>query len=129
MISKLTHITILVKDQDEALKFYTEKLGFKVHTDVNFEGSRWLTVHPADQKGMELCLMKPKTQDGLAQVGKQGGDYGVGCLSTTDCQKTFEELKAKGVEFMGEPKQEIWGIGVILKDLYGNMFYLNQDKR
>ena len=126
MIQKLTHITILVKDQDQALKFYTEKLGFEMHTDVDFNGMRWLTVCPAGQKDMEFCLMKAATQEDLAQVGKQGGSFGIGCLSTNDCQKTYEELKAKGIEFVGEPKKESWGIGVILKDLYGNTFYLNQ---
>jgi catechol 2,3-dioxygenase-like lactoylglutathione lyase family enzyme len=126
MIEKLTHITILVKDQDLALDFYTKKLGFELHTDAAFDGSRWLTVNPPGQKDMEFVLMKPETQEGLAQVGKQGGQGGLGVLSTKDCKKAYELLRARGVEFIGEPQEEPWGIGVQFKDLYGNIFYLNQ---
>ncbi|MEX0940175.1 MAG: VOC family protein, partial [Candidatus Babeliales bacterium] len=61
-------------------------------------------------------------------IGKQGGDVGIGCLSTNDCRGTYEHLKAKGVEFIGEPKEESWGIGVVFKDLYGNRYYLNESR-
>ena len=126
MIQRFTHITILVKDQEEALNFYTKKLGFEVHTDADFQGMRWLTVNPAGQKDMEFCLLQAATQEGLNEVGKQGGSYGIGYLSTDDAKKAYEELKNAGVQVVTEPKEEPWGIGFSFKDLYGNSFYLNQ---
>ncbi|MEX0939953.1 MAG: VOC family protein, partial [Candidatus Babeliales bacterium] len=72
MIQQLTHITILVKDQERALNFYTEKLGFEIHTDAKFGDSRWLTVCPPGQKDMEFALMLPETHEGFEQIGKQG---------------------------------------------------------
>jgi catechol 2,3-dioxygenase-like lactoylglutathione lyase family enzyme len=128
MIKKMTHITILVKDQDQALKFYTEKLGFEIHTDAKMEdGTRWLTLVLPGQIDLEFSLLKPETKEGLDQVGKQGGVYGIGIFETDDCNKTYELLKARGVDFIGEPTEEPWGIGVTFKDLYGNQFYLNQE--
>jgi len=128
MIKKVSHITILVKDQDQALKFYTEKLGFEIHTDAPMpNGSRWLTLALPGQEDLELALLKPETKEGLDQVGKQGGIYGLGALATDDCMKTYELLKSRGVDFIGEPTKEPWGIGVAFKDLYGNQFYLNQE--
>lgn len=126
MIQKFTHVTILVKDYERALAFYTEKLGFKVHTDAQFGDERWLTVCPANQPDMEFILAKPSTKEGFNQIGKQGGEMGIGVLQTDDCKAEYELLKARGVEFVGEPKEEPWGVGVTLKDLYGNHFYLNQ---
>ncbi len=130
MIKKMTHFTILVKDQDQALKFYTEKLGFELHTDAMMQdGMRWLTLSLPGQEDVEFALLKPQTKEGLDQVGKQGGAYGIGALATDDCVKAYELLKARGVDFIGEPKEEPWGIGVMFKDLYGNQFYLNQSPK
>jgi catechol 2,3-dioxygenase-like lactoylglutathione lyase family enzyme len=128
MITGFSHLTILVKDQDEALKFYTEKLGFKVHTDAPCEFMRWLTICPQNNDKMEFCLMKAESPEQIAQVGKQVAGYGLGVLTTDDCRKDYEILKARGVEFLDEPKDEPWGIGVMLKDLYGNTFYLCQSR-
>lgn len=129
MIQKITHITLLVKNQDEALEFYTKKLGFKLHTDAKCpdSGMRWLTIAPAEQPDVEIALMQVTEKDDLARVGKQAGSFGIGCLLTKDCHKTYKELKSKGVEFIGEPKTEQWGTGVTLKDLYGNMWYINSE--
>jgi catechol 2,3-dioxygenase-like lactoylglutathione lyase family enzyme len=126
MLKQLTHITILVKDQEQALNFYTKKLGFQVHTDAQFGGMRWLTVNPINLKDMEFCLLIPETQEGLAQIGKQGGNFGIGCLSTDDAQAEYERLKAAGVDMVSEPVTEPWGTGFTFKDLYGNIFYVNQ---
>jgi len=129
MITQLTHITILVKDIDEALQFYTQKLGFDLHTDAIMpDGFRWVTVCPKEQSNMEFALMKAQTTKELERVGAQVGQQSLGILATHDCMKTYKELKAKGVKFLGEPKVEPWGTGVILEDLYGNKFYLNQEQ-
>ena len=129
MITQLTHITILVKDIDEALKFYTEKLGFDLHTDaVMPDGFRWVTVCPKGQKDMEFALMQAQTPEELERVGAQVGQQSLGIFETKDCKKTYQELKAKSVRFLGEPKEEPWGTGVGFEDLYGNKFYLNESR-
>src|SRR3954465_5449850 len=103
MINRLSHFTIFVKNQDEALKFYTEKLGFKKRMDATFGGFRWLTVAPPDQKEVALILLDPRPLfdaagaqkfEALMQEGKLGGCV----LRSTDCQKDYEELKSHGVE-------------------------------
>lgn len=121
MISKVTHLSVFVKDQDEALRFYTEKLGFEVHTDMDFNGSRWLTLNPKGQKDFEITLM-PATVETKEQSAP------VACFSTDDCRKDYADLKQKGVNFLHEPKDEAWGIGVTFADPSGNVFYLNQTK-
>lgn len=129
MIQKISHMTLLVKDQEETLQFYTKKLGFKIHTDATFENMRWLTICPAQQPDMEISLMLVTEKEDLARVGKQSAPYGIGCLLTDDCHKMFKELKSKGVEFIGEPVTEMWGTGVAFKDLYGNTWYLNEEPK
>lgn len=130
MIDQLTHITILVRDIDEALKFYIEKFGFALHTDaVMPDGFRWVTVCPKGQKNMEFALMKAQTAEELERVGAQvGQQQSLGIFETKDCRATYQELKAKGVKFLGEPKEEPWGTGVGFEDLYGNKFYLNESR-
>lgn len=127
MFQKLSHVTLLVKDQNDALAFYQGKLGFKVHTDVNFGDLRWLTLHAPDQSDVELSLMlaAPADQD---VVGRQGGSYPFIALLTTDCRETVKKLKALGIQFDGEPKEEDWGVGITFKDLYGNLIYLVESK-
>lgn len=73
MITNISHVTVLVKDQDEALKFYTEKLGFEVGTDMSMPdyGMRWLTVRPKGQPNLELTLMPATTEEMRAAIGRQ----------------------------------------------------------
>lgn len=127
MIGKISHITLLVKDQNDALNFYVGKLGFKVHTDANLGHMRWLTLAAPNQPDVELSLMLAAPSD-KDLVGRQGGSYPILALLTDDCHETYKKLKALGVQFDGEPVEEEWGIGVVFKDLYGNMLYLNQEK-
>src|SRR5256885_2219046 len=111
MIQRLSHITIYVLDQDAAYDFYVNKLGFEVHTDSTMDnGFRWLTVNPKGQPDLEIALMPTtpgpmmdqETSDMLRTlIGK--GVIGHGVLETADIQKTYGELKAKGVEFSSPP--------------------------
>lgn len=129
MITHLTQLIILVKDMDEAKAFYTQILGFELHTDAAMEdGFRWLTVCPKNQRDVEIVLFLATTPEDLTRVGSQVGSSILAGLGTDDCKKTYQELLAKGVKFHGEPKEEPWGTGVTLEDLYGNKFYLNQTK-
>lgn len=134
MISKMSHATIYVTDQEQALEFYRDKLGFKVTTDVTMEGGfRWLTVAPKDQSGFEIVLMEPKPgfmfeEEAANQLRAliSGGKLGAGVFSTPNCQQTYEELSSKGVEFLSPPAERPYGIEAIFKDNSGNWFSLTQ---
>ncbi len=128
MFTKVTHISIFVHDQDEALAFYTQKLGLRLHTDVNIQGMRWLTVCLGKQPDFEIALMPADKPEYKALVGKQAADVPVCVFSTDDCQKTYKELKKRGVEFIQEPTEKPWGIEALFKDLYGNTFDVVQSK-
>lgn len=137
MITSLSHATVYVLDQDEALKFYRDKLGFEVRTDATMDnGFRWLTVGPKTQPELEIILMAVKESpmfaaDKVATLKKliQSGAVGVGVLEADDCQKTYEELKAKGVEFMSPPTERFYGIEALFKDNSGNWFSMTQRKK
>jgi predicted enzyme related to lactoylglutathione lyase len=134
MITRLSHATVWVLDQDRALAFYTEQLGFEVRTDVTMDGFRWLTVGPKSQPDVEMILGSPSPpmlspEDGETVrrlVAK--GVLGPGVLATDDCQATYEELRARGVEFLQEPADRPYGIEAILRDDSGNWFSLTQRK-
>ena len=137
MISKLSHASIFVLDQDSAYDFYVNKLGFKVHTDASMgEGMRWLTVCPPQQPEMELTLIH--ISDGMmfskdtAEAMKKlvsAGTFGFGVFECDDIYATYEELKAKGVEFSKTPKEEFYGLEALFKDDSGNWFSLGQKKK
>jgi len=134
MIQRLSHITIYVLDQDAAYDFYINKLGFEVRTDAPFgEGFRWLTVGPKGQPDLEIALMPTtpgpmmdqETSDTLRALIQKGA-IGSGVLETANIQETYEELKARGVEFMSPPQERFYGIEALFKDNSGNWFSLNQ---
>lgn len=125
MITGVSHITIFVHNQDEALAFYTQKMGFDVHTDAMFGTERWLTICPKTNRNLEITLVQA-TDKNNHLVGKQAGELPFLSFSTDDCHKTYQELSSKGVEFTQKPVTEPWGVSAMFKDLYGNIFYLNQ---
>ena len=127
---KIDHITILVKDQDEAAKFYVEKLGFKKQQDTVFWGDmRWVTVSPQNQPDLELTFVKADSKDKLKALGKQAGYHVFLTLETDDCRRDYNAMKTKGVKFYGEPTEQPYGIEVVFEDLYGNLFDLIQRKK
>ncbi len=134
MIQKLSHATVYVLDQEQALDFYTNKLGFAVRMDVTMEGGfRWLTVGPPEQPELELVLfgvtaggMFDETTAGHLRALLEKGVLGVGVFSTTDCHATYAELQARGVEFMSPPQAQPYGIEASFKDNSGNVFSLTQ---
>ena len=137
MITRLSHATIYVLDQEEALKFYRDKLGFEVRTDATMDnGFRWLTVGPKTQPDLQIILMPIHESpmfpaEKVAQLRKlvESGALGAGVLEVDDCRKTYEELKAKGVEFMGPPQERFYGIEALMKDNSGNWFSMTQRKK
>ena len=130
----MSHTTIYVLDQSEALKFYRDKLGFEVRNDKTMDnGFRWLTVGPKTQPDLQIILMPIHESpmfpaDKVAQLRKlvESGALGAGVLEVDDCRKTYEELKAKGVEFMGPPQERFYGIEALMKDNSGNWFSMTQ---
>jgi len=135
MIQRLSHVTIFVLDQDAAKDFYLNKLGFELNTDATMEnGFRWLTVSPKGQPDLEVILMSTTNSNTDAETAEmlrtliRKGVLGSGVLETTDCQKTYEELKARGVEFLSPPTERFYGIEALLKDNSGNWFSMTQRK-
>lgn len=135
MIQRLSHASVYVLDQDRAKAFYTEKLGFEVRNDVTMDRFRWLTVGPKGQPDLELILMKvsanPSWDEETVETIRElvgRGALGAGVLATADCRKTYEELSAKGVEFVQPPTERPYGIEAVLKDDSGNWFSLTQPR-
>jgi catechol 2,3-dioxygenase-like lactoylglutathione lyase family enzyme len=134
MIKSIAHMTVYVLNQDEALEFYRDKLGFEVGMDVTVEGGfRWLTVYPRGQTQLELVLAEPKEGPMFSRASAEKirglieeGAFGVGVFETDDCQKTYDELVAKGVEFTQPPTEQFYGIEALGVDNSGNWFSLTQ---
>jgi catechol 2,3-dioxygenase-like lactoylglutathione lyase family enzyme len=124
MITSVTHASIWVKDQDDALKFYRDTLGFKVTADNpdSMPGYRWLTVAPARQDNFEIVLNLATTPEQLAGVGRQG----IFILTSNDINADYTAFKAKGVKFQSEINVNPWGSDFVFEDLYGNDFDLVQ---
>jgi len=134
MIKKMSHASIFVLNQEAALGFYRDQLGFEVHTDAMVgEDFRFLTLNAKDQPDFEIILMEPKggmlmdeaTATQLRAIIEKGV-LGAGAFHTDDCQATYEELKSRGVEFISEPAERPYGIEAVFKDNSGNWFSLTQ---
>ena len=136
---KIANAQLWVHDQEEALAFYTEKLGFEVRSDVTLPelgNFRWLTVGPAAQPDMAVALMAipgpPVMDAGTAEQVRMlmsKGFAGTIFLTTEDCQADYEELKGRGVEFSEEPEERPYGIDSAFRDPSGNNIRLTQVAR
>jgi predicted enzyme related to lactoylglutathione lyase len=116
MITQVKFVSIHVTDQDRALDFYTTKLGFKINTDQPFgEGLRWIELKIGGAETKVVLFPMPGQQPGFAPV----------VWATDSVQKTYEELRARGVEFTQEPKSESWGTSAQFRDSEGNTFLLS----
>lgn len=130
MITNVSLVSIWVKDIDESLAFYTDVLGFEVKDDLQLGPDfRWCTVVHPKQPELALHLTtpsKPLSDDLIAAMQRaqeEGGLPGVG-LDVDDCQATYEELKAKGVEFLQPPAERPYGIEALMRDNSGNWMVL-----
>jgi predicted enzyme related to lactoylglutathione lyase len=126
MIEQVTQITREVEDQDEALSFYTETLGFEKRADEYMGPVRFVTVAPDAEDDIEIVLQSPDQFEGeeaerrAAMIG-QSPELG---FAVDDCQATYEELQERGVEFIFEPEERPWGLEAVANDLYGNPLVL-----
>lgn len=123
MTRKITHVTVIVKNYDEAIQFYTEKLGFELVTDNSFgQGMRWVTVAPSRDNETAIVLVEADSKDKVERLGSQAANHVFLVIHTDDCRRDYEEMKARGVHFLSEPNEVPWGIEVVFEDLYGNRF-------
>ena len=136
MLKQLTHVNQWVHDQDEALAFYTEKLGMELREDVTMPelgDFRWLAVGPAGQPDVSIVLMavpgppvfEEETRDQIQKLLAKGASGGL-FFSTDDIEKTYEELKSRGVEFTQEPTEQPYGVDAGFRDPSGNHFRMAQ---
>jgi len=117
MIRQLKFVGIPVGDQDRALAFYRDKLGFKIHTDQPMGKQRWIELKIPGAETMVVLFTPEEHKDRV-------GTFFNGSFACDSVEKTFEELKSRGVEFSQEPKKEPWGTSAIFKDSEGNSFVL-----
>ena len=133
---KIAHAQLWVHDQDEALAFYTEKLGMEVRADVTLPelgNFRWLTVSPDGQEDVTICLMAipatpvfdPETAQAIRDLMAKGA-AGTVFLTTDDVRRDYEQLSARGVEFVDPPEERPYGIDCGFRDPSGNHFRLTQ---
>jgi catechol 2,3-dioxygenase-like lactoylglutathione lyase family enzyme len=118
MITHVKFVSIPTRNQDAALAFYTEKLGFKLVTDQPFnDKQRWI----------ELRIASSDTRFVLFAMdnGPQPGFQFNGALACDDVQRTYDELSARGVEFVSPPAKQPWGTFAVMKDIDGNQFVLS----
>lgn len=129
MKQQIAHIALIVKDYDEAIKFYTEKLGFKLIRDIALhEKKRWVLLAP---KGSgECCLLLAKADDDeqSARIGNQTGGRVFLFLYTDDFWRDYKNMLAKGISFSRDPVMESYGTVAVFKDLYGNLWDLIEPK-
>jgi predicted enzyme related to lactoylglutathione lyase len=135
MLKAINISHIFVSDQDKALDFYVGKLGLEISADQDLGFMRWLTVRVPGQPGRDILLEKPgppAMDENTARqvrelIAKGASGFALG-LTTTDCRKTYENLRAKGVEFTQEPVDQPYGIDVGLRDPFGNHIRIVQLK-
>lgn len=122
MIDQITHITIMVDDQEKALKWYVEKLGFQKRVDDldSVPGVRWLTVAPGEDQGIEIVLFQAQDEKDRAKIGNNT----MWIFKTDDCKLATQILHKNGVSVIRECESWPWGISTIFEDLYGNYYNL-----
>ena len=133
---RVANAQLWVHDQEEALAFYTEKLGMEVRVDVTLpelDDFRWLTVAPPGQEDFSIVLMAIPGEPVMDATTKRQvedlmgkGFAGAVFLTTEDCQASYEDLKARGVEFTDQPEKRPYGIDCGFRDPSGNSFRLTQ---
>ena len=127
MLNGINISNVFVTDQNEALEFYVGKLGLEVSADIDFGPMRWLTVRVPGRPGRDILLEKaapPSVDAATAEqlrelIAKGGSGFAVG-FTTDDCQATYRDLVAKGVEITQEPVDQAYGTDFGLRDPFGN---------
>jgi len=118
MLTNLTHICIVVRNYDEAIRWYQEKLGFELKSDDSYaEGLRWVTIGPPGEQEVQIVLLH-------APEGSLKQNQVSVIFQTENCQETVEQLRSNGVNIIMDPNPAPWGTQAIFEDLYGNTFVI-----
>lgn len=120
MSQHIGYVTLLIKDYDEAIAFYTEVLGFDLIEDTPLPGKRWVLVAPRSSQGTRLLLAKAETDEQKSRIGNQTGGRVFLFLHTDDFARDYQGLKNRGVTFVRGPVEEEYGTVAVFQDLYGN---------
>jgi len=128
MTQQLSLVSLLVADYDEAIAFYTEKLGFQLLEDSQQGDKRWVVVSPAGAKGCALLLAKASKAEQQALIGGQGAGRVWLFLQTDDFWADYQHMQQAGVQFLETPREEAYATVVVFQDLYGNKWDLLQMK-
>ena len=127
MSQQIVHIALVVDDYDEAIQFYTQKLGFTLQEDTpQSETKRWVLVKPPGSGECCLLLAKAVGDEQTSRIGNQTGGRVFLFLKTDDFWRDYQKFSDNGVQFTTEPKTEEYGIVAVFKDLYGNRWDLVQ---
>lgn len=130
MARRIAHITLVIRDYDEAIQFYTEKLDFKVIEDVTLsESKRWVLISPNDSPECCLLLGKAAGSEQLSRVGNQSGGRVFLFLHTDNFWHDYYIMRGKGINFVREPSEEVYGTVAVFEDLYGNLWDLIERKK
>lgn len=128
MKQAVVHIALVVRDYDEAIDFYTEKLHFALVDDIYQpeQDKRWVVVAPPGSNGTTILLARASKPEQEAFIGNQTGGRVFLFLGTDDFNRDYQEMKQLGIEFVREPKGQDYGTVAVFKDLYGNLWDLIQ---
>ncbi|NMC55214.1 MAG: VOC family protein [Chloroflexi bacterium] len=128
MKQDIVHIALVVRDYDEALDFYLNKLNFELIEDTYQpeQDKRWVVVSPPGSRGTTLLLARASKTEQEPFIGNQAGGRVFLFLNTDDFWRDYEAMRAKGIHFVRDPKQADYGMVAVFEDLYGNLWDLLQ---
>jgi len=122
---RIAHISLVVREYDEAIEFYTEKLGFRLIEDTRLSDTkRWVIVAPSGANECCLLLAKASDEKQRAAIGNQTGGRVFLFLFTDDLWRDYQNMSGKGIHFVRPPRQEEYGTVAVFEDLYGNLWDL-----
>ncbi|GAB2454635.1 hypothetical protein GCM10011375_02170 [Hymenobacter qilianensis] len=122
-------LTLLVRDYDEAIAFYTSKLGFELVEDTDLgQGKRWVLVAPPQSTSTRLLLAQAASEKQVQQIGNQAGGRVFLFLHTDDFQRDYTLYRERGVRFLEEPRHESYGSVAVFEDCYGNQWDLLEQR-
>ena len=126
MKQSIVHVALVVRDYDEAIEFYTKKLNFELIEDTYQpeQDKRWVVVSPPGSNGVTLLLARASKPEQEPFVGNQVGGRVFLFLNTDDFWRDYNDMKAKGIKFVREPKEQEYGTVAVFEDLYGNLWDL-----
>lgn len=131
MKQSIGYVALVVRDYDEAIKYYVDTLGFRLieDTPIEAQGKRWVLVAPPGATETRLLLARAAGAEQFSRVGNQTGGRVFLFLHTDDFWRDFNSFKAKGVVFVRDPAEESYGTVAVFEDLYGNLWALLQLKQ